>query len=189
MAQPEELYPEESHFVRSSSIKRRREFAVGRSCAHRALAQLGWHAVAIGVRPDLSPEWPDGIVGSISHTEGYAAAAVARQQHCSNIGIDVERSGHLSEDLWDTAFDSSEIAGILNCEDHLRQRFATILFSAKEAYYKAFCLRDSCRADLIDIHVQLAPAGSYRATSPSSTTSNTGHYAVFGDLVLAAICA
>src|SRR5437763_335927 len=72
-----QLYPEERACIARAVPKRRAEFATGRVCARQALERLG---VAVGPllpHPDRSPAWPPGIVGSISHTDGYCAVAVA----------------------------------------------------------------------------------------------------------------
>ncbi len=44
------------------------------------------------IRPDSDrvPQWPAGVVGSMTHCEGYRAAAVARSDELTGIGIDAE---------------------------------------------------------------------------------------------------
>ena len=72
------LFPAEEALLARAVQKRRREFATGRHCARSALGALG-----VGPAPILpgqagAPQWPSGIVGSITHCAGYRAAAVAR---------------------------------------------------------------------------------------------------------------
>src|SRR5688500_10573337 len=69
-ALPDPLFPEEEKAVAGALERRRREFALGRMHARRALGSLGYPDVCIGVRHDRAPLWPAGIVGSITHTQG-----------------------------------------------------------------------------------------------------------------------
>ena len=86
----EPLHPLEASFVRDAVPRRRREFAMGRACARRALARLGIENRPLLPGHDRAPVWPRGIVGSISHCEGFCAVAVARRDRTSSIGLDVE---------------------------------------------------------------------------------------------------
>ena len=47
---------------------RRAEFTTGRACAREALTSLGAPAEAVPVGEKRAPVWPDGVVGSITHT-------------------------------------------------------------------------------------------------------------------------
>ncbi len=79
------VQPDEAKACRSllgRAVPRRlSEFVAGRRCAARALEpSLARGATDIGMigrRPDRSPIWPAGSVGSITHTGCYAAAAVS----------------------------------------------------------------------------------------------------------------
>src|SRR4051812_19673514 len=75
------LAPLEERLVASASDKRRRDFALGRACAHQALAALGFDDGAIAIRQNGAPLWPTGVLGSITHTHGYAAALVGEARH------------------------------------------------------------------------------------------------------------
>jgi 4'-phosphopantetheinyl transferase EntD len=64
--EPSPLYPEEAVHVERAVEKRRRDFALGRACARRALAVLDDRPpTAILVGEERAPVWPEGIVGSI----------------------------------------------------------------------------------------------------------------------------
>jgi 4'-phosphopantetheinyl transferase EntD len=115
---------------------RTREFAAGRHCAREALLALGEEPVAIPRRQDRQPEWPPGIVGSISHASGYCGAVVARQSTCGGLGFDVEEWGRMRPALWRRIATPAEIAW-LRAQGDAGERWATLLFSAKEAFYKA----------------------------------------------------
>jgi len=52
-------------------------------------------------QPDRRPQWPEEIVGSITHTAGFSAAAVGQRSRFAGIGIDAERVGSVTRDVWD----------------------------------------------------------------------------------------
>src|SRR5262245_29080334 len=64
-----------------------REFTLGRLCARRALEALGHAPVPILRGPGREPLWPDGLVGSITHTRRYCAAVVAPRTRLVSVGI------------------------------------------------------------------------------------------------------
>ncbi len=130
------LYPSERLFCERFARKRVAEFTAGRLCARRALGDLGITDFPIAVNPDRSPRWPAGIAGSISHTEGYGCAVVADESSCGSIGVDTEILGRVTPDLDTLLFTvrEREFLGSLAVAD--RAAAATIIFSAKEAFYK-----------------------------------------------------
>jgi 4'-phosphopantetheinyl transferase EntD len=133
------LYPGEEELISRAVDKRRREFRTVRHCARRALCQLGLPPVPVLRGERGEPQWPPGVVGSMTHCAGYRAAAVARSCDLRALGIDAEPhqplpSGVLDAIALDVEKDSlSELAAVdrTTCWDRL-------LFSAKEAVYKAW---------------------------------------------------
>ena len=117
--------------------KRRREFIAGRTLARRCLQRLGTAAVAIPVSDDRAPEWPPGVVGSITHTNTWCAVAVARADRVRGIGIDVELDEDLKEDLWPRVCTAAEQRYLAGRPAADRGFLAKLIFSAKEAAYKA----------------------------------------------------
>src|ERR1051326_943715 len=75
----EQLTSAELQFIAHCAEKRIQDFAAGRSCAHRALSELGILDFSLLSGTQREPLWPASVVGSITHTTGYAAAVVARQ--------------------------------------------------------------------------------------------------------------
>ena len=61
-----------------------------RYCARQALGELGVPPVPILKGDKGEPCWPDGIVGSLTHCEGYRGAAVGRRDEVRSVGIDAE---------------------------------------------------------------------------------------------------
>jgi 4'-phosphopantetheinyl transferase EntD len=136
-----QLFVEEEQAVLRAVESRRQEFRAGRDCARRALSQLGYSGAVLPIRPDRTVEWPPGIVGSITHTRDYAAAVAARSCDWGGVGIDAEvRSGVDDPKLWRYITTPEEFAWLGTLGDRAAA-YATLLFSAKEAFYKAqYCL-------------------------------------------------
>ena len=91
--------------------KRIGDFAAGRLCARRALEQLGVHDYSLLSAPDRQPLWPQGLLGSITHTEGYSAAVVARGGPVRSVGVDSETIASVHEELWPRILGAPERAG------------------------------------------------------------------------------
>jgi 4'-phosphopantetheinyl transferase EntD len=133
------LFPEEEAAIGRSVEKRRREFITARACAREALARLGLPPQAIPPGPGGAPQWPVGIVGSITHCEGYRACAVARADDLATIGIDAERNQPLPDGLLgDIAMPRERTMLRALARDEPKVCWDRLLFSAKEAVYKAW---------------------------------------------------
>ncbi len=174
--QPVPLDPGEAHLVAGAAPKRRREFAAGRACAHAALAQIGRDQAPLGRDEKGRPLWPAGLVGSITHTEGYAAALVARAGDFRGVGLDAEHVGRVTPDLWPRLFDAAEREGLAPLPEPMER--ATLLFSAKEACHKAGQERV---LRFHDLHVVLGKASF---TARRAAERFEGRYASAGGLVL-----
>src|SRR6516162_2086557 len=61
---------------RIASPERQRVYRAGRYCAQLALEQLGLTRVIPGALENGGPEWPIGVIGSITHAMTIASAAV-----------------------------------------------------------------------------------------------------------------
>jgi 4'-phosphopantetheinyl transferase EntD len=170
------LHPDEERAVAGAVEKRRREFALGRTCAHAALAQLNRDAGSIARADDGAPVWPAGIAGSITHTQGYAAAVVAAAADFTGLGVDAERIGGVTQNLWPRLFNTGERDELARQSDP--SRLATILFSAKEACHKAGRERV---LRFHDLHVIL---GEDTFTARRGAETFQGRYAVQDDLVV-----
>jgi 4'-phosphopantetheinyl transferase EntD len=134
---PSRLLPEEAACLTSGAVeKRRREFAAGRLCARRAMAELGVHDFALRVGADRQPLWPDSLVGSITHTGGLCAAVVAPKTSLAAVGLDSEVVGSVAPDLWPTICLPVELGWLESLPAAQRAAAVTLIFSAKEAFYK-----------------------------------------------------
>ncbi len=94
----EALYPEERPVIASSAPLRQRTFSSGRRCARIALAEAGFPAMALPRAEDGSVCWPEGVVGSVSHTNDWAVAAVAPNNEKTIASMAVTASP--KADLW-----------------------------------------------------------------------------------------
>ena len=92
---------------------------------------------AIPMGADRAPVWPTGVVGSITHHDGRCIAVVARRASMSGLGLDLEPLDPLPEDLWPTVLTRADLDWLVNQDDSLRGAYARMIFSAKEATYKA----------------------------------------------------
>jgi enterobactin synthetase component D / holo-[acyl-carrier protein] synthase len=133
---PAALLPEETQCLKGAVQKRVQEFAAGRACAHRLLDKLGIIDFPIKVADDRQPLWPATVVGSITHTSGFCAAVVAKKESLSAVGIDSEIAGSVKAHLWRGICTPSETAWLRSLPDAEQTAAATLIFSAKEAFYK-----------------------------------------------------
>jgi len=132
-----DLLPGEAAFVKGARPKRIDEFAAGRWCARSALAELGQRDVALLPAADRQPIWPSGFVGSITHTTGLCAAAVAAADNVLAIGLDSEIVGAPTTDIWPTLCCDDELVWVEQVLREIdRPAAVTLLFCAKEAFYK-----------------------------------------------------
>ena len=113
--------------------KRKSEFLAGRICAALALRAAG-QPVHVG-RNGRAPIWPPGVAGSISHSDGRAIAVLSLAH--SAIGVDCETvmADALAQKLWPELISPAEAA--LCPPSTPFASFLTLVFSAKEAVYKA----------------------------------------------------
>jgi 4'-phosphopantetheinyl transferase EntD len=134
-----DLFPEEEAIVARAVEKRRREFASGRACAHRALERLGVGTAPVAAGERGEPLWPAGVVGTIAHCRGYRGCAVARTENLVTIGVDAEPNEPLPRGLLGDVARPEEIGPLgelARAEPGVN--WDRLLFSAKEAVYKAW---------------------------------------------------
>ncbi len=133
------LFPEEEATLARSVDKRRREFTTARVCAHRALAGLGVPPAPVLRGPRGEPQWPSGVIGSITHCAGYRAAVVARSTDIVTVGIDAEPNEVLPEGVLDQIALPEEhdwLGPLMHGDPAVH--WDRLLFSIKESVYKAW---------------------------------------------------
>ncbi len=155
------LHPLEREAVARAIDKRRREMAAGREAARDALVQLGLAPTAIPVGPGGAPRWPAGVVGSITHTEAWALAAVARAEDARGLGIDAEPDAPLEAELWESITTAAELTRLRAAAD--APRLARRLFCVKEAAYKCQFPLSGQLLEFTDLEVAIDPVGRFAA--------------------------
>ncbi|MGI9163502.1 MAG: 4'-phosphopantetheinyl transferase PptT [Mycobacterium sp.] len=128
--------PEEEALISRSVDKRRSEFITARHCARLAMEALGVPPAPILKGEKGEPQWPAGVVGSLTHCRGYRGAVVARSSGVRSLGIDAEPHDVLPDKVLEAIslpVERHEI-GALPTGLH----WDRILFCAKEATYKAW---------------------------------------------------
>ncbi|MEW2401319.1 4'-phosphopantetheinyl transferase superfamily protein [Streptomyces sp. NPDC046862] len=133
------LFPEEESVIARAVPKRRREFTAVRGCARRAMEKLGVPPQAVLPGERGAPAWPDGLVGSMTHCEGYCAAALVRAADVASLGIDAEPHQPLPDGVLDAIALPTEEARLRRLTaDRPSVHWDRLLFSAKESVYKAW---------------------------------------------------
>lgn len=139
---------------------------LGRDAARAALASLGVDAAVIETGPH-GPMWPNGLVGSIAHTDGTAVAIAAHISDRAALGIDLERSDRTI---------GARVLGKISTEPEREWLHAAgaemplVLFCAKEATYKALSRFERHPVSFADVSFE--PAGPDRLIGtlvPSAT--------------------
>jgi len=154
------LFPEELALVERAVEKRRTEFTTARHCARLALAELGFPPGPIPMGAKGAPCWPPGVVGSITHCDGYRGCAVAPAADLAAIGIDAEPDTPLPAGVLADIADSEEASRLAA----LRRRqpgisWDRLLFCMKEAIYKAWYPLAQSWLGFEDATVSIDPTG------------------------------
>lgn len=194
---PSPLYPDEEELVGRAVDKRRREFATGRRCAREALAKLGVPDAPLLSGKNREPLWPDGIVGSITHCQGYRAAAVARREHLASVGIDAEPHAPLPDGVLRVVALPQEAGRLAELSESDPERcWDRLLFCAKESVYKAWFPLARRWLGFHDADIVIDPeAGTFAATllvpgpplGDSALTGFSGRFLVSSGLAVTAV--
>lgn len=131
-----ELLPEELPLIEKAVEKRKAEFAAARVMARQAMLHLGVAAVPLLRYDSRAPRWPDGIIGTITHTRDYCAVALTNAAELRSIGIDAEVNEPLKPELVERVCTEAERHWLQSRAKEERGCLAKLIFSAKEAFYK-----------------------------------------------------
>ncbi len=136
-ADPTTLPRSEWDLIGRAVEHRQREFAAGRMMARALLGHLDQHTDALLSDCDRVPVWPSAVVGSITHCRTLCAVAVASRAVSAGIGIDVEPARPLDTGLHAMILRDAERSRVDGLPAALRPFGALLVFSIKEAVYKA----------------------------------------------------
>lgn len=196
-ASEDALFPAERDVLAKAVQKRRSEFTTVRVCARTALAELGIAPAPILPGNRGAPGWPDGVIGSMTHCDGYRAAAVALDSSGASIGIDAEPHGALPEGVLTLVARPEEqhrLAAL--AERHPGVHWDRLLFSMKESVYKAWFPLTGLWLDFQEASISVQPeARTFTAELlvPGPTVGGRmvsvfdGRFAVADGFVLSAI--
>jgi enterobactin synthetase component D len=142
--------------------KRRTEYRAGRFCARMALGacapRLATAPIPIGPRGE--PLWPPGIVGAITHTHGFASAAVALTRDARAIGLDAERFvDHDVGEIGEQVAAPAEVDALVHFTGWTTASVVGVVFSAKETLFKCLSSEVGRYFDFRDVVVRAIDPG------------------------------
>lgn len=122
--------------IARAAPRRRAEWLAGRYCASEALRLLTGLGSCPGMAPDRSPVWPEGVLGSISHSGDVAIALAMPARAGRGVGVDIEKVLDQAEadEIAHEAMTTWECGHFAVEADPFP---VTLAFSAKESLFKA----------------------------------------------------
>jgi 4'-phosphopantetheinyl transferase EntD len=163
----EAVFPGEEDLVGKAVAKRRQEFITARRCAREALERLGYPPAPIRTGPAREPLWPAGVVGSITHCDGYRAAAVARAATVTSFGVDAEPHAPLPDGVAEAVTNAAERDQLDELTAaHPGVHWGRLLFSAKESIYKAWYPVHHRWLGFTDVRLSIDPIGGTFTADP-----------------------
>jgi len=187
-------WPEERAALARARPDRLREFDAGRAAARRAMVDLGHTPAPVLHGADRAPVWPAGLTGTITHCKTACLAAVARTGNVRALGLDLEDDGPLEPELFATVCTPAERDWIAPLPPARRGQLAKLVFSAKEAAYKAQYPLSGALFDFQTLEITFADgpgrftARFARAVPPFPSGHRlAGRFAVGGGLIATAV--
>ena len=130
------LHPREKPLLEGLCLKRIREFSMGRYLARKCFAAAGIPDGPVLMGQFREPLWPEAVCGTISHSAGFYAAAVADKGVLRSIGLDLEDASRpVSEGAY-RLICTEEEQRMLRKSSWNPEAARVAVFSAKEAFYK-----------------------------------------------------
>lgn len=114
---------------------RQTEFLLGRICASKAHEiHFGAELLSLPINSNRSPDWPEEVIGSITHNQIWVGATVSKSKSLLGVGIDFEVMGRTKLELARYIRSAEDLKAHQSLNDN---ELLTIIFSAKESLYKA----------------------------------------------------
>jgi 4'-phosphopantetheinyl transferase EntD len=144
------LLPGEAAGFRTSALKARRQSGAARALARELLREFGIGDLALPRTESGATQWPAGIVGSLAHDDEVAVAGIARRHEIVALGVDVEPAIPLPRGI-------SRIVATRRERGRYSSEMieSRLLFSLKEAVYKAQYPLDAAVLDFADVEIDL----------------------------------
>ena len=131
-----DLWPAERAATRGMVAARCREFAAGRLALRQAAGARGLSPFAVPMGADRAPVWPEGVIGSLTHSTAACLAVVGERRRLVSVGVDLEADLPLPDAIADEICGRADRGANLGVRAGLGERFALMVFVAKEAVYK-----------------------------------------------------
>lgn len=167
------LTPKERSLVEGVGGRRLTTFQRGRHAARLALHDLGVDAAPVLHGSHGEPRWQPGIIGSITHCHGYAAAVVSASGTSRVLGVDAERDLPLAPGVLELISSPSERASLGIVHDGVSAD--RLLFSAKESVYKAWFPSTQRRLGFRDVELRFEADRRFSCWPLVEGTRRDGH--------------
>jgi enterobactin synthetase component D len=146
--------------VDNASKRRISTFSSGRWALRLALAASGCVNAIVPRNDNGSPRVPAGWVASISHTDDVALAVASSDKNYEAVGIDVERTADISNELATQIGSARELAALSYQRWTLAQ-----LFTLKESAFKALAPNEPHLSHWREIDVMILSNTTARISS------------------------
>lgn len=119
--------------IQKFHIDRRKEYELVRIAIHKILKEeFQFELTEFESTDDRAPVWPSSFSGSITHSKDLVMVAISK--NVNGIGIDLENLGRMKKEIGRHILHEKDI---LQVDGLTEEQVLTIIFSAKEALYKA----------------------------------------------------
>ncbi|MEH3069340.1 MAG: 4'-phosphopantetheinyl transferase superfamily protein [Aeromicrobium erythreum] len=167
------LSPEEAAVVAAAVPRRRRQFAAGRRLAREALVDLGRAPVPILPGERGAPTWPVGVVGSVTHCDGYVAAALGEASRWRALGIDAEPAAPLPPHVLGRIASATERTWLAErSAERPEVAWDRLLFCIKEAVFKTWFPVHGTSPGFRGAEVRLDDGDGFVATVEDGSTAS-----------------
>jgi enterobactin synthetase component D len=149
---PEDIiFRVEYEIIKSSPKKRVNEFITGRLCCRKALEKLNYFNFPVLQDHWGLPVFPETVVGSISHSHTQCMVILGETKNYTGIGIDVEELNRLKPSYLTIFCTGEELDMLKLFSDRQQLHFATLIFSAKESFYKLMFSMNKAKLNFKDM--------------------------------------
>ncbi|MCS4536325.1 4'-phosphopantetheinyl transferase [Corynebacterium sp. HS2168-gen11] len=185
----EQLHPLERALVAHAVDLRKAEFGDARWCAHQALQALRRNSSQPILRGERGvPLWPASVSGSLTHTKGLRAAVVAPRLIVRSMGLDAEQALPLPPGVLESISRENERSQIQRLQAEGLECADRLLFSAKEATYKAWFPLTHRWLGFDQAEIDLRSDGtfmSYLLARPTPLAAIEGRWAIVNGFIIA----
>jgi len=182
------LFPGEERLLGRPTAKRLAEFASTRALAREALAALGLPAQPIAKGKRGEPLFPAGVVGSLTHTEGYRGCALAFASRFRALGLDAEPNREPPARLEGRIASPAERRILARLP--VGPAYLRLLFCAKEALFKAASTLGAPLGSPLEVGVELEGgprAGRFRPLGGGPLAQASCRWQLAGGVLICAV--